>query len=590
MNRPRVLLVVVALLLVMSPLTNASTCGKVQYADDSICSSVTSDIGLCGSCRADTYGNYYLWQCSSSTTSLALAYCYDDTCSVCDSAIQLSQGVCTEYLKFTGYISCTCSNDICTASTGGTTPKPATTATPATTAGSGVSKCAKVYLGDDSSCSPYYSTLSKCGSCTSDGAGGYYNWVCGIVKTQFTLYFCDDSKCLSCFSSDSLTVDTCYDSYIFKGYYDCTCSGSTCSLYSGPAPPTTAIPPTTAKPPTTAVPSTQVPTPVPPTPAPTTAVPETPQPPTPEPPTTPQPTAGAGPPQWMYRLAGGTDLQGRLEVRPLDGAGAGWGTVCSVGFSSADAAVACASLGFAGSVTSSVIPDFGGGAGAIYMNNVNCAGSESSLAQCSYAYTNLLTQSACNHDQDVGIQCGVSTWQYRLQGNATDSGLLEVLPTGESNFGTVCSAGFSSADAQVACKSLGFQSASAVNTPDPTMLLPGTSKNIYITSTSCTGSEAAIDGCPITLSSSNIQYRSCNHAQDVILSCTKGPGSPTTTTMTTAAPVAATTGAQTTAKPTTAKPTTAKPTTAKPTTAKPTTAKPTTAKPSTAKPPTAKPV
>ena len=45
---------------------------------------------------------------------------------------------------------------------------------------------------------------------------------------------------------------------------------------------------------------------------------------------------------------------------------------------------------------------FGGGNGDIFLDNVVCRGTESSLLECS---TNLVGQQNCNHFEDAGVRC-----------------------------------------------------------------------------------------------------------------------------------------------------------------------------------------
>lgn len=99
--------------------------------------------------------------------------------------------------------------------------------------------------------------------------------------------------------------------------------------------------------------------------------------------------------------------QGRLEVRYDQYSS--WGTICNDLWSYNNAVVACRQLGYsgvgagftqdAGHFTASGAASTGQG---IYMDDVNCAGSESYLTSCSYAGWGA---NNCGHGEDVGLHC-----------------------------------------------------------------------------------------------------------------------------------------------------------------------------------------
>ena len=78
------------------------------------------------------------------------------------------------------------------------------------------------------------------------------------------------------------------------------------------------------------------------------------------------------------RLRGGQNYkEGRLELY-INGQ---WGTVCDDSWDIRDTQVACRQLGFMGSKRHW---SFGGGAGRIWLDNVNCNGAETNLLCCAH--------------------------------------------------------------------------------------------------------------------------------------------------------------------------------------------------------------
>ncbi|KAL5510613.1 hypothetical protein EMCRGX_G006181, partial [Ephydatia muelleri] len=98
------------------------------------------------------------------------------------------------------------------------------------------------------------------------------------------------------------------------------------------------------------------------------------------------------------RLSSGSSYYGRVEVC----VGGEWGTVCRSGWDSNDAAVVCRQLGYSTSGASTYSPSSGDG--AIYMNNVNCRGTELSVFQCDYQSL-IGDYYPCGHSYDAGVYC-----------------------------------------------------------------------------------------------------------------------------------------------------------------------------------------
>ena len=145
------------------------------------------------------------------------------------------------------------------------------------------------------------------------------------------------------------------------------------------------------------------------------------------------------------RLVGSRSIQeGRLEVYH-DGV---WGTVCDSGFTDAAARVVCHMLGF-GYTGWFIGNNYGAGSGTIWLTNVRCNGTETSLADCQHDSWGL---HHCSHYEDVSLKC---ITEVRLVGGSSSrEGRLEVYHN--DAWGTVCHGGFTDAAARVVCYMLGY--------------------------------------------------------------------------------------------------------------------------------------
>lgn len=111
---------------------------------------------------------------------------------------------------------------------------------------------------------------------------------------------------------------------------------------------------------------------------------------------------------WATRLVDGSSgCEGRVEVYH-DGE---WGTVCDDMWHPSDAEVVCRELGFSGG-TSYSRAKFGQGTGPIWMDNVQCTGTETSLLDCPFGSNAAKTQPGgswghhnCDHGADAGVSC-----------------------------------------------------------------------------------------------------------------------------------------------------------------------------------------
>jgi deleted-in-malignant-brain-tumors protein 1 len=202
--------------------------------------------------------------------------------------------------------------------------------------------------------------------------------------------------------------------------------------------------------------------------------------------------------------------EGRLEVY-YNGV---WGTVCSDRFDNQSASVACYMLGF-GRFGRMIYNQYGPGDGPIWLDEVQCSGSELSLSACAH---NPWGVHDCSHSQDASIACIPLAGSVRLANSSVPTeGRLEVYYNGA--WGTVCDDSFDNQDASVACNMLGFGHVGRVIY---NQYGSGTGQ-IWLAEVRCSGSESSLSCC----FHNGWGVHDCNHTEDVSISCTATtPSSP----------------------------------------------------------------
>ncbi|XP_038067896.1 deleted in malignant brain tumors 1 protein-like [Patiria miniata] len=104
-------------------------------------------------------------------------------------------------------------------------------------------------------------------------------------------------------------------------------------------------------------------------------------------------------PDFQIRLVGGVfPYEGRVEISY----GGQWGTVCDDHWGYADAHVVCKQLGFHTAEAISTTAYFGEGDGPILLDDVMCAGNETSIINCRHAG---IGEHNCKHNEDAGVRC-----------------------------------------------------------------------------------------------------------------------------------------------------------------------------------------
>ncbi|WAR30239.1 C163B-like protein [Mya arenaria] len=213
------------------------------------------------------------------------------------------------------------------------------------------------------------------------------------------------------------------------------------------------------------------------------------------------------------RLVGGSSqYSGRVEILINEK----WGTVCGQSFSDKNAVVVAGARVIANHTSYPTPP------AQIWLDDVRCAGSEQSIADCSHRMP--WGSHNCNHDDDVGVVCsstaainirlvggssqysGPAAINIRLVGGTSQySGRVEILIN--EKWGTVCGQSFSDKNAVVVAGARVIANHTSYPTPPA---------QIWLDAVRCAGSEQSIADC-----SHGMPWGShnCNHDDDVGVVC-----------------------------------------------------------------------
>uniref|UniRef100_H2UUI0 Lysyl oxidase homolog n=1 Tax=Takifugu rubripes TaxID=31033 RepID=H2UUI0_TAKRU len=251
-----------------------------------------------------------------------------------------------------------------------------------------------------------------------------------------------------------------------------------------------------------------------------------------------------GTPVIQLRLAGDKKKyhEGRVEVL-YNGA---WGTVCDDDFSISAARVVCRELGFMDAESWFPSAKYGKGEGHIWLDNVHCTGTETSLAQCP---SNGFGVSDCKHSEDVGVVCsprripgfkltqkdltlinnGVmvhvedvrirATYSHRKRIPITD-GFLEVKEEGK--WRQICNEDWTGMNSRVICGMFGFPGEKRVNLRPYKLLANRRKKNYWGFSVNCTGNEADLSDCKVGREIEMKGNLTCEKGMPVVVSCVPG--------------------------------------------------------------------
>ncbi|XP_062601527.1 deleted in malignant brain tumors 1 protein-like isoform X2 [Saccostrea cucullata] len=205
------------------------------------------------------------------------------------------------------------------------------------------------------------------------------------------------------------------------------------------------------------------------------------------------------------RLASGyTSAMGRVEIM-YNGT---WGTVCDDNWDNRDAAVVCSMLGFSRDNSVSFKKAFfGPGYGPIWMDQVECLGTENNLFQCPRS---AFGEHDCGHGEDAGVVCSLDAIRL-VNGSLPYEGRVEIKHNGV--WGTVCDDNWGEKEAAVVCSMLGFPRNSA-SAKLKAFYGQGNGK-IWIDVVSCHGQENSIFQCSIP----SLGEHDCSHSEDAGVLC-----------------------------------------------------------------------
>uniref|UniRef100_A0A8D2LEC5 protein-lysine 6-oxidase n=1 Tax=Varanus komodoensis TaxID=61221 RepID=A0A8D2LEC5_VARKO len=226
--------------------------------------------------------------------------------------------------------------------------------------------------------------------------------------------------------------------------------------------------------------------------------------------------------------------EGRLEVL-YEGQ---WGTVCDDDFNIHVASVACRELGYEGATNWAHSAKYGPGDGPIWLDNMRCSGTESSLAECE---SNGWGVTDCNHNEDASVECtgrrltnpAATRIQFQVEevqikpilaraklSSPVTEGAVEVKLQGR--WRQVCDAGWTRNNTRVLCGMLGFPREGQVATGFYSLKSLSKKNTFWIHRITCQGTEVHLGQCKLHVPPKAQNRLACPHGMHALVSCIAG--------------------------------------------------------------------
>uniref|UniRef100_A0A4W3I983 SRCR domain-containing protein n=1 Tax=Callorhinchus milii TaxID=7868 RepID=A0A4W3I983_CALMI len=206
--------------------------------------------------------------------------------------------------------------------------------------------------------------------------------------------------------------------------------------------------------------------------------------------------------QWHLRLESGVSgCDGRVEIFH-DGT---WGRLLDDSWNISDGDVICRQLNCGSAISVYNSSQYGEGTGPVWINNVQCVGTETHIWNCSHS----TVASSSWTSRDVGVICSGESEDVQIRlmdGGSSCAGRVEIYYN--RTWGTVCDDSWGSLEANVVCKQLGCGPAVHATSAST---CGRASAPVWLDDVRCTGKESALWECP----SSPWGQHDCYHKEDV---------------------------------------------------------------------------